>query len=239
MEFERGRAPPACRGPRPALSWPADRAACGPTMARRCGDTIDAIGHMPLPPYIKRADSADDRDRYQTVYARERGSIAAPTAGLHFTPAILEALSARGVERVPVTLHVGYGTFQPIRVDRVEEHEMEAEHYEVPAETAAAISRGEARGPARRSRSAPPRRGRSSRWPSTATATCNPAAARPRSSSIRATIQARVGPDHELPPAEVVAVDAGVGLCRARARAGRVSEAVASAAIGSIVMATR
>lgn len=104
-------------------------------------ETIDAIGHVPLPPYIKRGDAIEDRDRYQTVYARERGSIAAPTAGLHFTPAILEELEARGIERVSITLHVGYGTFQPIRVDRVEEHEMEAEHYEVPAATAAALSK--------------------------------------------------------------------------------------------------
>ena len=104
-------------------------------------DTIDALGHIPLPPYIKRDDAASDRDRYQTVYARERGSIAAPTAGLHFTPAILEALRARGIERVSITLHVGYGTFQPIRVDRVEEHQMEAERYEVSSDTAAALTR--------------------------------------------------------------------------------------------------
>ena len=103
-------------------------------------ETIDAIGHIPLPPYIKRADVAADRDRYQTVYARERGSIAAPTAGLHFTPQLLDALSARGVERVTVTLHVGYGTFQPVRVDRVEDHRVEAEHYEVSPATAAAVN---------------------------------------------------------------------------------------------------
>jgi len=104
-------------------------------------DTIDAIGHMPLPPYIKREDDPNDRDRYQTVYARERGSIAAPTAGLHFTPEILEALAAQGIERVPITLHVGYGTFQPIRVDRLDEHQMEGEHYEVTPEAAAALTR--------------------------------------------------------------------------------------------------
>lgn len=101
---------------------------------------IDAIGHIPLPPYIKRDDAPDDRDRYQTVFARDRGSIAAPTAGLHFTPALLEALDARGVQRAAVTLHVGYGTFQPIRVDRVEDHQMEAEHYEVSPATAAALT---------------------------------------------------------------------------------------------------
>ena len=103
-------------------------------------DAIDAIGHVPLPPYIKRPDEAADRDRYQTVYARERGSIAAPTAGLHFTPQLLDELARRGVERASITLHVGYGTFQPIRVDVVEEHQMEPEHYEVTPETAARLS---------------------------------------------------------------------------------------------------
>jgi S-adenosylmethionine:tRNA ribosyltransferase-isomerase len=104
-------------------------------------DAIDAIGHVPLPPYIKRADAISDRDRYQTVYARERGSIAAPTAGLHFTPEILEQLAAEGIERASITLHVGYGTFQPIRVEDVEQHQVESEHYEVSAETAAALTR--------------------------------------------------------------------------------------------------
>ncbi len=103
-------------------------------------EAIDAIGHIPLPPYIKRDDAPADRDRYQTVFARDRGSIAAPTAGLHFTPALLDALAGRGVERVAVTLHVGYGTFQPVRVERVEDHQMEAEHYEVSAGTAAALT---------------------------------------------------------------------------------------------------
>ena len=90
---------------------------------------IDRIGHIPLPPYIKRDDRADDRERYQTVYAAERGSIAAPTAGLHFTDAQLAALRAGGVEQVRVTLHVGYGTFKPVRVERVEEHEVDPERY--------------------------------------------------------------------------------------------------------------
>ena len=103
-------------------------------------EAIDALGHVPLPPYIKRADAMSDRDRYQTVYARERGSIAAPTAGLHFTPEILDELAAKGIERASITLHVGYGTFQPIRVDDVEQHEMESEHYEVSEQTAAALT---------------------------------------------------------------------------------------------------
>ena len=105
------------------------------------GETIDAIGHIPLPPYIKRPDAPSDRDRYQTIYARERGSIAAPTAGLHFTPRIFDELNRRGIERAMVTLHVGYGTFQPVRVDRVEDHLVEAEHYEVSPDTAAALTR--------------------------------------------------------------------------------------------------
>jgi S-adenosylmethionine:tRNA ribosyltransferase-isomerase len=110
------------------------------------GEVIDAIGHVPLPPYIKRADAASDRDRYQTVYARERGSIAAPTAGLHFTPPLLEQLQAKGVECLSITLHVGYGTFQPIRVDRVEDHEMESERYAVTETVAAALTRAKLEG---------------------------------------------------------------------------------------------
>jgi S-adenosylmethionine:tRNA ribosyltransferase-isomerase len=102
---------------------------------------VDAIGHVPLPPYIKREDDIADRERYQTVYARDRGSIAAPTAGLHFTPELLLALHARGVERAFLTLHVGYGTFQPVRVDDVNEHAVEAEQYEVSTETAALLTR--------------------------------------------------------------------------------------------------
>lgn len=107
---------------------------------------VDALGHMPLPPYIHRPDTAEDRARYQTVYARERGSIAAPTAGLHFDQALLDALAARGVRREPVTLHVGYGTFKPVRVDEVEAHTVDPEPYEIPAPTAAAIAETRAAG---------------------------------------------------------------------------------------------
>jgi S-adenosylmethionine:tRNA ribosyltransferase-isomerase len=103
-------------------------------------DAIEALGHVPLPPYIKRDDVASDRERYQTVYARVRGSIAAPTAGLHFTPAVFDALAARGVARLSLTLHVGYGTFQPVRVDDVDEHRMEPEHYDVSPETASRLT---------------------------------------------------------------------------------------------------
>ena len=109
-------------------------------------ETVDAIGHIPLPPYIKRPDTESDRDRYQTIYARERGSIAAPTAGLHFTPQLLDELDHRGIERATVTLHVGYGTFQPVRVDRVEDHHVEPEHYQVTPDTAAALTRARREG---------------------------------------------------------------------------------------------
>ena len=101
---------------------------------------VDAVGHIPLPPYIKRADRASDHERYQTVFAQSRGSIAAPTAGLHFTPTLLDELRARGVERTELTLHVGYGTFQPIRVDQVEAHRMEPEQFEISADTATAVN---------------------------------------------------------------------------------------------------
>lgn len=104
-------------------------------------DVIDAIGHMPLPPYIKRPDTDADRDRYQTVFARERGSVAAPTAGLHFTPRLLDAIAARGVERVTVTLHVGFGTFKPVRVESIDDHVVDPESYEIPAATAEAVMR--------------------------------------------------------------------------------------------------
>jgi S-adenosylmethionine:tRNA ribosyltransferase-isomerase len=102
---------------------------------------VERLGHVPLPPYIGRDDRAGDRDRYQTVYARERGSVAAPTAGLHFTPEILEEIRARGVETVNVTLHLGLGTFQPVHAEKVEEHKLHTEAYSISAEAAAAINR--------------------------------------------------------------------------------------------------
>jgi S-adenosylmethionine:tRNA ribosyltransferase-isomerase len=107
---------------------------------------VDRIGHMPLPPYIKREDRLSDRDRYQTVYARASGSIAAPTAGLHFTDDLLDALAARGVERAEITLHVGYGTFKPVRVDRVEEHDVDPEVFVVDEQAAEALTRARREG---------------------------------------------------------------------------------------------
>jgi S-adenosylmethionine:tRNA ribosyltransferase-isomerase len=107
---------------------------------------IERIGHMPLPPYIKRADADADRERYQTVYARESGSVAAPTAGLHVTTQLLDELDSRGVERTTITLHVGYGTFKPVRVDKVEDHEVDPEYYAVGAEAAEALTRARREG---------------------------------------------------------------------------------------------
>ncbi len=111
---------------------------------------VERIGHVPLPPYIDRDDRATDRDRYQTVYARTPGSmarsVAAPTAGLHFTPEILDEIRARGIEVAEITLHVGLGTFQPVRVEKVEDHKLHREWYEILAEAAQAIRRAKAEG---------------------------------------------------------------------------------------------
>jgi S-adenosylmethionine:tRNA ribosyltransferase-isomerase len=101
---------------------------------------IDAIGHVPLPPYIKRTDEPGDRERYQTVYAKTRGSVAAPTAGLHFSESLLTALARRGVQFVEVTLHVGYGTFKPVRTEAVEEHIVDPERYTISPAAADAIN---------------------------------------------------------------------------------------------------
>jgi len=115
-----------------------------PANDRDAGDffaVLDRIGHVPLPPYIHRDDADTDRDRYQTVFAKARGSVAAPTAGLHFTPQMLDALAAKGVEIARVTLHVGLGTFAPLRVERVDEVHLHSERYTISAEAASAINR--------------------------------------------------------------------------------------------------
>lgn len=101
---------------------------------------IDRLGHVPLPPYIHRRDQPQDRDTYQTVYAKVRGAVAAPTAGLHFTPQVLRALAARGIDTAEITLHVGPGTFRPVQVEHVEEHRMEPEAFEISQDTAARIN---------------------------------------------------------------------------------------------------
>ena len=107
---------------------------------------LDRLGHIPLPPYIRRPDDAADRERFQTVYARNPGAIAAPTAGLHLSAGMLAALDAAGIERVAVTLHVGIGTFKPVTAALVSEHRMDRERYEVPPETAAAVAAARAAG---------------------------------------------------------------------------------------------
>jgi len=107
---------------------------------------LERLGHMPLPPYIDRPDAASDRERYQTVYNQKPGAVAAPTAGLHFDQPLLDALQGKGVEFAFVTLHVGAGTFQPVRVDNVLEHQMHAEYIEVPAEVVDKVNACKARG---------------------------------------------------------------------------------------------
>ncbi|HUV69466.1 MAG TPA: tRNA preQ1(34) S-adenosylmethionine ribosyltransferase-isomerase QueA [Terracidiphilus sp.] len=109
-------------------------------------EVLERIGHMPLPPYIHRDDAAADRERYQTVYSRDPGSVAAPTAGLHFTPQVLEAIEARGVEIARVTLHVGLGTFAPLRVERVEDVRLHRERYTLSAAAANAVNRAASEG---------------------------------------------------------------------------------------------
>mgnify|MGYP003664871854 FL=1 len=109
-------------------------------------DVMRDVGHIPLPPYITRADAAIDAMRYQTVYGRHAGAVAAPTAGLHFDAALMQAVTARGAAIEFVTLHVGAGTFQPVRVQRIEDHTMHSERFEVPASVAAAVARTRAAG---------------------------------------------------------------------------------------------
>ena len=109
-------------------------------------EKLDEIGHIPLPPYVEREETPEDRVKYQTVFARREGSVAAPTAGLHFTPELLKQLKEMGIIIKTVTLHVGPGTFKPVKVERVEEHEMDYETYSVPPETAQEINRAKREG---------------------------------------------------------------------------------------------
>ncbi len=107
---------------------------------------IDTVGQSPLPPYIDREPTEEDKVRYQTVYARRRGAVAAPTAGLHFTPELLEKIKAKGVKIYPIVLHIGLGTFRPVVVEDLSRHRMDSEYFEVSAETALAINEARARG---------------------------------------------------------------------------------------------
>jgi S-adenosylmethionine:tRNA ribosyltransferase-isomerase len=129
-------------GKTPSGRWLAQPGEPGPAT-----ETLSRYGRVPLPPYIRKGRAAKgDRERYQTVYAEHTGAVAAPTAGLHFTPAVFEALRQRGIERAFLTLHVGPGTFQPVQVEDVAEHQMEREWCELPAATAEAINACKARG---------------------------------------------------------------------------------------------
>ncbi len=127
--------------------WPTEE---GPLFRFELSDEpyglMEAHGHVPLPPYITHADGAEDERRYQTVFARNPGAVAAPTAALHFDEPLLAALEARGVRRASVTLHVGAGTFQPVKVENIADHHMHSERYDVPATTQAAIAETRARG---------------------------------------------------------------------------------------------
>ena len=127
--------------------WPEDK---GPLFRFRLSAEPYALmeqhGHVPLPPYIEHGDSAEDERRYQTVFARAPGAVAAPTASLHFDEALLDALEARGIQRASVTLHVGAGTFQPVKVEAIADHVMHSERYSVPAATQQAIADCRARG---------------------------------------------------------------------------------------------
>ncbi|HSD29489.1 MAG TPA: tRNA preQ1(34) S-adenosylmethionine ribosyltransferase-isomerase QueA, partial [Vicinamibacteria bacterium] len=143
--------------PCPRLAREGSGAGPSPSPLRRVRLLLEALdpatalerhGRVPLPPYIHRPDGPSDRERYQTVYAREPGSVAAPTAGLHFTPDLLESLRARGVEQAALVLHVGPGTFRPVEVRDVREHRVDPERFSIPPETAAAVDR--ARGEGRR-----------------------------------------------------------------------------------------
>jgi S-adenosylmethionine:tRNA ribosyltransferase-isomerase len=173
---------------------------------------LEAHGHVPLPPYITHADGADDVARYQTVFADKPGAVAAPTASLHFDDAVLAALAARGVQRAQVTLHVGAGTFQPVRSATLAEHRMHSEWYDVPQPTVDAITRTRAAG---------------GRIVAAGTTTLRAL----ESAALGGTLRCRRARDrrvhhaglslprgrpagHQLPPAAQHAADAGVGLCR-------------------------
>jgi S-adenosylmethionine:tRNA ribosyltransferase-isomerase len=112
----------------------------------RISQLVDRVGHIPLPPYIERADTVRDRERYQTVYAARPGAVAAPTAGLHFDESMLQALAKQGIRRASITLHVGAGTFQPVRSEHIEDHRMHAEYLEVSPAVCEAVQRTRAEG---------------------------------------------------------------------------------------------
>jgi S-adenosylmethionine:tRNA ribosyltransferase-isomerase len=136
----------AAAGPRGATPRAAGTPAAATPATPSFETWLSRVGHVPLPPYIDRPDTPEDRERYQTIFARESGSVAAPTAALHFTEQTLAALGERGIEIARLTLHVGPGTFRPVATENPEEHALDPEAYRVPPETAAAIQSARARG---------------------------------------------------------------------------------------------
>ncbi len=181
-------------------------------------EALERHGHPPLPPYIHREDRPSDRDRYQTVYAREPGSVAAPTAGLHFTPGLLARLEARGIERTELVLHVGPGTFRPVEVSDVRDHRVEPERYVVPEEATAALARARARGARVVAVGTTVTRALE-----TATDDGRPPARRTRRDDTRDRARLRVPgrerPGHQFPPARLVAAAPGLRLRGPRAAA--------------------
>ncbi len=115
-------------------------------VGRPVAEALDLLGHMPLPPYIRRPDTAEDRVRYQTIFARAQGSIAAPTAGLHFDDALIASLASHGIHHATITLHVGYGTFKPVTAEDISAHRVDAESFSIDADAAAEIRGARARG---------------------------------------------------------------------------------------------
>jgi S-adenosylmethionine:tRNA ribosyltransferase-isomerase len=157
-------------------------------------ELLEQFGHLPLPPYIERQQNADhdpdekeDSERYQTVFAAHPGAVAAPTAALHFDETVLAALQAKGVERASVTLHVGAGTFQPVKTENLADHTMHSEWYDIPLPTLAAMERCRQRG-GRIMPWAPPRCARWSPGPSTAISAATPASSSPRAFNTRWSI---------------------------------------------------
>jgi S-adenosylmethionine:tRNA ribosyltransferase-isomerase len=171
-------------------------------------------GHVPLPPYITHEDAAEDVERYQTVFAARPGAVAAPTASLHFDEALLQALAARGVRRAAITLHVGAGTFQPVRAENLDEHRMHSEWFEISPETVAAIEATQRAG---------------GRVVAAGTTTLRALESAARAGTLqrrdrhlhptRLSVPRRRPSHHQFPPAQEHADDAGECLCRPRARA--------------------
>lgn len=177
-------------------------------------DILNSIGHMPLPPYIDRPDEDADRELYQTVYSEKPGAVAAPTAGLHFDEPLLEKLRAKGVEMAFVTLHVGAGTFQPVRVDTIEDHIMHSEYAEVPQDVVDAVLAAKARG---NRVIAVGTTTQYVRWKvrlrQRKTISLNRSLTIPKSLSIRLPVQSGRCAGDELPPSGIDADYAGFGIC--------------------------